>query len=80
MLCKSSLVAVTLAVLSLTSTGSPVGATEPPAGSPVASLQTGTVVHYFDHGQWLWWDYGTHELAVQALNQYRSLGIQAYIR
>jgi hypothetical protein len=79
MRCKSSLVAVTLAVLSLTSAGHPVGATEPPASSRVARVQAGTVVHYLSHGQWLWWDYGTHERAVAALLQYRSLGIPAFI-
>ena len=77
---KSSLVALTLAALSLTSAGSLAGATEPPFSRPVALQQAGTTVYYFQHGQWLSWDYGTYAAAVQALNEYHRHGIQAFIR
>jgi hypothetical protein len=80
MYCKSSLVALTLAALSLTSAGSPAGATEPPVSRPVALRQAGTTVVYFQHGQWVSFNYGTHAAAVQALNEFHRLGIQAYIR
>ena len=80
MYCKSSLVALTLAALALTSAGSPVGATEHPTSSPVAIQQAGTIVVYFQHGQWVSFDYGSHAAAVQACLEYRRAGIPAYIR